>query len=95
MSRKYTPDELLDKITWEGSVVAAIQYGIKADDVPAEVADLWDAAQGMMQELEESQAAILGRLHAIQDEQEEEWEEEWGEDDDDADDDLWGLPTEE
>lgn len=87
----YRPSELLDKITYEGGVPEAITYGIKPDDVPDVVADEWDRAVGLMQELQECAATILGRLHAIQDEQDEIWEEEWGVDDDDVEieDSLW------
>lgn len=87
----YRPSELLDKITYEGGVPEAIAYGIKPDDVPDVVADEWDRALGLIQELQECSATILGRLHAIMDEEAEEWEDEWGIDNDDDVDDglLW------
>ena len=40
-----TKEELRDKIAWEGSVMDAVEYGIKLEDfpedTPAEVTDAW------------------------------------------------------
>jgi hypothetical protein len=44
--------DLRDKVEWEGGVVETLAYGIKPDDVPKEIADVWVDAYNLYQELE-------------------------------------------
>ena len=37
MAEKYTLDDLLSKIDWEGGILDAIQYGISHESLPDEV----------------------------------------------------------
>jgi hypothetical protein len=45
MAEKYTKQDLAQKVEWEGGLAAAIDYGIKhdelPDDTPTETVDAW------------------------------------------------------
>lgn len=53
MSKRYTPDDLLAAIDWEGGVDELIRYGIKSAAVPSEVAALWNSAEKFLDKFDE------------------------------------------
>lgn len=75
--------DLMAKIEHEGGFIETLQYGLRHKDVPAEVAEEWEKAEGLLQELDEVAASIQARLElTVLDAEGEEWEDEWLEDDD-------------
>ncbi len=49
---RMTPQDLLDKIEWEGGLVESIAYGIDSTEVPEEVEILWRHAEQAYDALE-------------------------------------------
>jgi hypothetical protein len=82
----YPAQDLLDKLDWEGGLVQVIRYGVSSKQVPSEVEDQWEEAQGLILALQELEAEIVARLElSALDAQDEEWEDEFTGDDLDED----------
>lgn len=48
MSNRYTAEDLLSKIEWEGGVAEAMDYGITWHDVPLEISGRWYEANQLL-----------------------------------------------
>lgn len=57
--------ELEAKIEWEGGLLQAIDYGIKYEEVPEEVRDMWAEAQRMELVLTALELHIITRLGEV------------------------------
>jgi hypothetical protein len=66
MSRR----DLADKCEWEGGVYAAIEYGIKHDDVPLIISHAWKKAEDLFDELSPLLDEISAYLDVDVDEEE-------------------------
>ena len=62
MSRRMSAMETLSKIEWEGSLIGAIEYGLKAEHVPPLVADEWQQVMDLMEQVESVCANIVAHL---------------------------------
>ena len=63
MSDEMTLEELASKVSWEGGLYLALDYGIKVEDVPEEVKELWKEAVRLHNELD----SVFGEIEIFLD----------------------------
>lgn len=66
MSERYTLGQLAGKIEWEGGVFEALEYGIKANDVPVELEKLWAEAVSIHRDLADVIDEIAEHLNDVE-----------------------------
>lgn len=60
-----TPQQVRDKVEWEGGVVSTLNYGLRAEDIgDTKLASLWSEAQQIHAELSSVVAEINQSLRA-------------------------------